>query len=469
MADNGLTNILGQASITNNPKFLSPQGANLGGALFGLGGGKGGSSPSANQDPNRSTLAEHSPMTLPDPEKDIGKIIGGALMKSPISAHQPQLEGNRDLSVDTSNLGHFGEVNSNAGTNATGAPAQSNKQSFWNTTGGGIASSLLGILALGGLGAGIGAISGGRRGAANGASYGMGLGTLQDLALRKEGMEAPYNQQQAAIKAAELANAQKGTLQKDIEFMKANPEDKSLIEDYKKMQNPYGEANIALRAAGQEIQKQNLDLNQQKFRDDQARKLTEATKGSTSILNLKDEIKNVVGFDPTDVDYITDKSGKKNIGLKSTGTKMPDVPGMNVWGIGRVSNYPFAPAEAKLLDAGLGKVLQFTVYDQSGKAISIPEMETFKRNYLNNKYSTKEEMMYGLSSALKAAEKVAKQLESGYSDKTLETVQSRGGKIVSIDRVGGAPTGNTAPLTIRAPKNLTKEQALELLQQGGHI
>lgn len=461
--DYGLTNMLGTFANSNNPNLTTPKSANLGAMLFGLGQPK--------TDKNKQELAAHAPSTLSDEDLDkhLPSIISGAIAKQGMSANKPSLEmAPHDLSVDTSGLGSFGEVNSNAGTNTTGAAGQSNKAPFWESKGGGIMSSLLGVLALGGLGAGIGAISGGRKGALNGASYGMGLGTLQDLALRKQGMEAPYNQQQAAIKAAELANSQKGTLQKDIEFMKANPEDKSLIEDYKKMQNPYGEANIALRASGQDLQKQNLELNKQKFTDDQTRKLTEATKGSTSILNLKDEIKNVVGFDPTDVDYVTDKSGKKYIGLKSNGQAMPDVPGKNVWGLGRISNYPFAPAEAKLLDAGLGKVLQFTVYDQSGKAISIPEMETFKKNYLNNKYSTKEEMMYGLSQALNAAQRTAKQLESGYSDKTLETVQGRGGKIVSTDRVGGQPTGNTAPATIRAPKNLTKEQALELLQQNGH-
>lgn len=461
--DYGLTSILGTFANSNNPNLTTPKGANLGAAMFGLGMPK--------PDKNKQELATHAPSTLSDEDldKQLPNIISGAIAKQGMSAHKPSFEMEKqDLSVDTSGLGNFGEVNTNAGTNVTGAPGKSNKTPFWETKGGGIVSSLLGVLAMGGLGYGIGAVSGGRRGGAQGAAYGLGMGTLQDLSLRKQGMEAPYNQQQAAIKAAELANSQKGTLQKDIEFMKANPEDKSLIEDYKKMQNPYGEANIALRASGQDLQKQNLELNKQKFTDDQTRKLTEATKGSTSILNLKDEIKNVVGFDPTDVDYVTDKSGKKYIGLKSNGQAMPDVPGKNVWGLGRISNYPFAPAEAKLLDAGLGKVLQFTVYDQSGKAISIPEMETFKKNYLNNKYSTKEEMMYGLSQALNAAQRTAKQLESGYSDKTLETVQGRGGKIVSTDRVGGQPTGNTAPATIRAPKNLTKEQALELLQQNGH-
>ena len=80
-----------------------------------------------------------------------------------MSAHKPSFEMEKqDLSVDTSGLGNFGEVNTNAGTNVTGAPGKSNKTPFWETKGGGIVSSLLGVLAMGGLGYGIGAVSGGR-------------------------------------------------------------------------------------------------------------------------------------------------------------------------------------------------------------------------------------------------------------------------------------------------------------------
>ena len=89
------------------------------------------------------------------------------------------------------------------------------------------------------------------------------MGTLQDLSLRKQGMEAAYNQQQAQQKLAELQNSQRGSLEKDMDYIKANPQDMPLIKEYQKTKNPFGEANIALRAAGQDIQRDNLALNQE--------------------------------------------------------------------------------------------------------------------------------------------------------------------------------------------------------------
>lgn len=441
--DSGLINILGQTAYSNNPNLIQSDTSNstIGGLLFGLGRKK-------QADPNREIFAQNIPEGLHLNQDDLLGIVKGAVNKQPMSPAFQGVQKDFNVDVDTTGLGHYGEVNSNA----------SPKKDFWNTKGGNIASSLLGMVALGLLGAGIGAIGGGRKGAASGAAQGLGFGLMQDMGLRKQGIESQYNQQKSAIELAQLQNKDKSEMEKSIEFLRANPSvyqkdpatGQSLTDIYSNIKNPYGEANLMLRAAG-------LGLQGQKYTDEQARKLTESTKGSNQVLSIADSIKSLTGFDPLDVDYITDQSGKTKLGLKSTGENVPDVPGMNVWGLGRVTNYPLAPSEGKMLDSEIGKILQFTVYDQSGKAISIPEMETFKRNYLNNRYSSEAEMIYGAAQALRAAQKVAAQLESGYSDKTLKTVQERGGNIISKGRIDSSLSQQEAAKNILRKKGISWE------------
>lgn len=67
------------------------------------------------------------------------------------------------------------------------------KTPFWQSRGGDILKSLMGMLAFGGLGAGIGAMSSPGAeglGARRGAAYGMGTGFLTDLAARQAGAGA---------------------------------------------------------------------------------------------------------------------------------------------------------------------------------------------------------------------------------------------------------------------------------------
>lgn len=201
---------LGTFALQNSPTMIGRQKRMGIGAMLGFDGSK---------DPNKSIIAQQAPSALSNPEAHIGDIIGGAIAKTPMSLSGAKTA---DPTVDTSSLGSFGDVNSSAGTDVTGAQSKTTKGNFWDSKGGGILSSLLGVLALGGLGAGIGAISGGGKGALQGASYGMGFGALQDLALRKSAMEGAANEEKLDFERAKLADASKPDMVKTMEWLKAN-------------------------------------------------------------------------------------------------------------------------------------------------------------------------------------------------------------------------------------------------------
>lgn len=102
-------------------------------------------------------------------------------------------------------------VSSTADAPQVGLSAGSPKQSFWATPAGSTLQSLLGTLALGGLGAGIGAIaSPGARGL--GAARGFGVGAVkaidQDLAMRKSAAQIPSNLLDEQLRAMQLQQAQ---------------------------------------------------------------------------------------------------------------------------------------------------------------------------------------------------------------------------------------------------------------------
>lgn len=210
----GLANVLAQTALSNNPTMISNRRPGLLGLVDMFSKGK--------DDPTKKQLAENAPTTLNDP--DPMSVIGGAFSKMAQMQTNPMQANAHAPDTDTSQLGTFGDVNTTAHTKQMGTPANSDKPGFWDSKGGNILASLLGIVGLGGLGAGIGAISGGGRGALNGMSYGMGFGALQDIGLRKQGMEAPANQNKLQ---SELLKANSGYIPDDIktsQYLKNNPE-----------------------------------------------------------------------------------------------------------------------------------------------------------------------------------------------------------------------------------------------------
>lgn len=452
--DYGLTSILGTFANSNNPNLTTPKGANLGAAMFGLGMPK--------PDKNKQELATHAPSTLSDEDldKQLPNIISGAIAKQGMSAHKPSFEMEKqDLSVDTSGLGNFGEVNTNAGTNVTGAPGKSNKTPFWETKGGGIVSSLLGVLALGGLGYGIGAVSGGRRGGAQGAAYGLGMGTLQDLSLRKQGMEAAYNQQQAQQKLAELQNSQRGSLEKDMEYLKANPQDMPLFEKFQAAKNPFAAANLGIRQEVLQNQQDKEKRIEAQNIDSKVQALGKEAKPIKSVLNTYDVLEKQLGFN------LDSYNRKTNKAIDKDGKEIDvDIPGMTNPLTGkRFTAYDMTGA-AQSLDSTMQAIMNLDIKQFAGSAVSAQEMERIQRAYAAGAFRTDADKLEALKKFRTLMREGLKDTEAGYSPEVQQKYRQNRPSSGAPAVKGTAPTQAGDPSQDALQRLLDKGYTLEQLE-----
>lgn len=292
MAD--YSNILGQFAISNNPTLMTQKRPGLAGLI-------GDMISKGRDDPSKQALAQYAPTTLNNPNPM--DIIGGALGK----AITPQAKSRFSLApelqapdVDLSNLGNFGDVNSTAHSTEMGQKADAGKPGFWDSKGGNILGSLLGIIGLGTLGAGIGAISGGGRGALRGASYGMGFGALQDVALRKQAMEAPANQVKTAL---ELEKIEQSAISPEIKFaqqyqsldpaMAGQPLSQASVDKALLAKNPYAAQGIALRKEGLDVSKGHLNLAQEALESKNAERSNKIQDDADNLAKIEFGMKNI--------------------------------------------------------------------------------------------------------------------------------------------------------------------------------
>ena len=451
--DYGLTSILGTFANSNNPNLTTPKGANLGAAMFGLGMPK--------PDKNKQELATHAPSTLSDEDldKQLPNIISGAIAKQGMSAHKPSFDmEKKDLSVDTSGLGDFGEVNTNAGTNVTGAAGKSNKTPFWESKGGGIVSSLLGVLAMGGLGYGIGAVSGGRRGGAQGAAYGLGLGTLQDLSLRKQGMEAAYNQQQAQQKLAELQNSQRGSLEKDMEYLKANPQDMPLFEKFQAAKNPFAAANLGIRQEVLQNQQDKEKRIEAQNIDSKVQALGKEAKPIKSVLNTYDVLEKQLGFN------LDSYNRKTNKAIDKDGKEIDvDIPGMTNPLTGkRITAYDMTGA-AQSLDSTMQAIMNLDIKQFAGSAVSAQETERIQRAYAAGAFREDADKIDALQKFRQLMREGLKDTEAGYSPEVQQKYRQNRPQGAGAVK-GTAPTQAGDPSQDALQRLLDKGYTLEQLE-----
>ncbi len=81
-----------------------------------------------------------------------------------------------------------------------------------------------------------------------------------------------------------------------------------------------------------------------------------------------------------------------------------DLPGMNVPGIGRVTLYD---DKAKQLQSAASAILNTVIKDRSGAAVTTPEMERIKQEFLSGKWNTEEDFVRGLKQYKEAFRKAA--------------------------------------------------------------
>lgn len=432
MAEN-YGNTLTQFAISNNPTLMSQKRPGLAGLI-------GDMISKGKDDPSKQALAQYAPTTLNNPNPM--DIIGGALGK----AAMPQAKSRFSLApelqapdVDLSNLGNFGDVNSTAHASEMGQKADAGKPGFWDSKGGNILGSLLGIIGLGTLGAGIGAISGGGRGALRGASYGMGFGALQDIALRKQSMEAPSN---IAKNELEMAKIEQSGIPTDAKmfsmYQQMPPDQQAAYKDYKMASNPIGYEGLDLRRQGMALQKetQNLRKEEEKRRvAEEDRRISEAkqkqierystaTKPITETLDLYKTFNDQVGFDIRSYDRATNtaemKDDKGNITRQDV-----NMPGFSNPTTGsRVSFYDMS-GKANQITGAMQAIINKEIKDTSGATVTNQEMERLKADFQAGAFRTDSDKLGALKRYVELAEAELTRRESAFSPEVREEYRSR--------------------------------------------
>lgn len=460
MADYG--NILGQSAYVSPPELINQRRAGLMGLIDMVSRGK--------DDPSKKQLAQHAPSTLNDP--DPISIIGGAFGKlsgaKPMST-TPMTPGMTGLTdVDTSNVGNFGDVNTTAHNDDMGAPADSKKPGFWDSKGGNILGSILGVIALGGLGAGIGAISGGRRGAGLGASYGMGFGTLQDLALRKQSMEAPTNLMKLENEKAKIEESSKSEFEKTMEYMNsqkggAGTQDAaSAYKAYYDLKNPYAaedriykqqqadisnqfrmESSARLKAEQDRLKQQNLDKKTSDLSDD--------LRTTQAALRSFDNINNQLGGDIESYDPKRNAFITKDPNTGQEIIQEADIPGRSIPGYGRFWS---GTGEGRRLGADVQQMTSLQIYDRTGKAINIPELENFKFELGAGKLNSEADFLASYQKANRAIKAKLKDIKAGYNPEVVSEYEGRGGTTSPTSSSPSAADAASSSLQQRAAQRL---------------
>lgn len=448
---------LGNFALQNNPTMIGRQKRMGLGSMFGFDGSK---------DPNKSVIAQQAPSALSNPEANISDIIGGAIAKSPMSLAASQA---RDPSVDTSSLGNFGEVNSSAGTDVTGAQPKTTKGNFWDSKGGGILQSLLGVLALGGLGAGIGAISGGGRGALQGASYGMGFGALQDLALRKSAMEGAANEEKLDFERAKAAEAAKSDLQKDVEYIKTLPEYSNMsMQDIAKtaynLQKPYSEedrlfkqqqaeAMNQMRADSLALKKAALEKEASEDLEKNVQRYTKEVAPIKSLISQYQNLSKNLGFDLSTYDkekgtavvldpktnqpkldasgnIIREKVNPPGVTVPLLGSRIPGVPGTKGF------------SKSKDIQGQIETIKTIKVHELFGASQTSNEMAAIQRMFQNNAFGTESDMIAAMKRFYELASEDLK-LRDTASPKVRQTWQ---------ERYEASPGASAIPPAVKQPQ-----------------
>lgn len=198
---------------------------------------------------------------------------------------------------------HPSNVSTTAEAAMAGEKAALPKQSFWQSEGGNVVKSLLGTLALGGLGAGIGAIaSPGARGlgAARGFGIGSATGLQQDIGMRKAAAGAPANLMDELLKQQQVQSQTIPTSYK--EYSLAYPQGKNpqgspygYGEFLKEKQlNPLGLLNYGLSekrfTAGESDKQRDYDLKLARFQSQNDDAINSLSAIKQTLSNMKSNL-----------------------------------------------------------------------------------------------------------------------------------------------------------------------------------
>lgn len=124
-----------------------------------------------------------------------------------------------------------------------------------------------------------------------------------------------------------------------------------------------------------------------------------------------------------------------------------DLPGANVWGLGRVTTHS---ADARMLEGSIASIFNTELKDRSGAAVTDNELNRLKMEFNAGRFNTEPEMLRALKRYKIRAAEVLANAEARYNPEVLAEYSGRGG--FTSKSLGDGPV-------VAAPPP-TKEQAL---------
>jgi ABC-type sulfate transport system substrate-binding protein len=106
-----------------------------------------------------------------------------------------------------------------------------------------------------------------------------------------------------------------------------------------------------------------------------------------------------------------------------------DLPGVSMWGLGRVSAYS---SDARQLSNAMEKLFNVTLKDRSGAAVTSTELERLRSEFSQGKFNTEAEMIDAMKRFKAAAFQALQNKEAAYSPEVVNRYQSRGGMTSSV-------------------------------------
>lgn len=279
---------------------------------------------------------------------------------------------------------------------------------------------------------GVGGLVGGRQGAMSGAiAGGKGAGMVaQDAADKQKKAEEIGQKATADAKARKLALDDKFAVV-DYENKNKKPEPPKLMTNAKGQIvsiDPATNQSVVVDSSTKPVADPMSGFKFDKAVDSAGKELSSHGKLFSAINMVEKEL----GFP---LDNINDKGQVKQ---PDGSFKDVDLPGANVWGIGRVTAHS---PEARMLEGSVAAIFNTELKDRSGAAVTDNELNRLKMEFNAGKFNTEPEMLRALKRyKIKAAEVLAN-AEARYNPEVLAEYSNRGG--FTSGKLGGETGGAT--------------------------
>lgn len=202
--------------------------------------------------------------------------------------------------------------------------------------------------------------------------------------------------------------------------LKDKEEERKWREEQSKIDREFKKQDRAdARKLNQDTKQEITNARNEALNEKYIQNLSTAVKGAQEPLMQFQSLETALGA-PIE-SFTKDKNGN----LVDAKGDVVDLPGVSMWGVGRVSAYS---PEARNLQGNIQKVLNAEIKDMSGATVTNNEMERIKMAFQTGKYNTEAEMIAALGEFKRAAVDELKSREAGYKPEIVQEYAKRGGR-----------------------------------------